>query len=158
MEQLQRATFIIGNKEYAASKIPPFEGNSILLKLKNIVLPVLGSLTVQGGNLLDMDLKDAFSVLSEKLDDKAIAEIVMPMFKLAQVASVTDNMKIDSPQAINKVFEIDTLGDFYELVFEVMRYNFQAFFVSAMSRFGAKRGTPEATALTGQESGSSTQS
>lgn len=155
--EIQRETFIIGGKEFSAGKIAPFAANGIILKLKNIVLPLIGSLSGKGNNLLDMDLKDAFEVISQKLDDSTMTEIVMPMFKLAQVASVTDNIKIDSPQAIDKVFTVDTLGDLYELIFEVLRYNFQPFFVSAMSRFGTKNGTQAATASIGQESANSTQ-
>lgn len=139
--ELQRETFIIGGKEYSAGKIPAFAANSIILKLKNIVLPVIGELSSKQGSLLDIDLSGAFNILAEKLDEKVMSEIILPMFSLAQVASITDNTKIDSQKTIDQVFTVDNLADLYELIYEVLRYNFQPFFVSAMSRFGTKNGS-----------------
>lgn len=144
--EIQRETFIIGGKEYSAGKIPAFAANGIILKLKNIVLPVIGELSGKQGNLLDMDLTGAFNILAEKLDEKVMTDIILPMFNLAQVASITDNIKIDSQKAIDQVFTVDNLADMYELIYEVLRYNFQPFFVSAMSRFGSKNGSPAAKA------------
>lgn len=144
--ELQRETFIIGGKEYSAGKIPAFAANSIILKLKNIVLPVIGELSSKQGSLLDMDLSGAFNILAEKLDEKVMSDIILPMFSLAQVASITDNTKIDSQKTIDQVFTVDNLADLYELIYEVLRYNFQPFFVSAMSRFGTKNGSQAVTA------------
>jgi len=139
-----RETFIIGNKEYAASKIAAFAANGILLKLQKLILPVLGEIAGDGkktANIMDMDVSSAFEVISQKLDESVITDIVIPMFKLAQVASVTDNVKIDSPQTIDKVFgDADGLADFYELIFEVMKFNFAGFFSNLAARFGNNAG------------------
>ena len=140
---MQRETFIIGSKEYAASKIPPFQANLILLKLKKIILPVLASIAGNGGSqsIMDMDLTKAASVIADNLNESVMNEIVMPMFKLAQVASITDNIKIDSEINFNKVFaDEDGLADFYELVFLVLKYNFGNFLSSLANRFGGNGG------------------
>lgn len=134
---MTRQTFIIGSKEYAASKIPAFAANGIILKLQKLVLPVLGEVT-KGG--LDMDMRQVAEIVSGKLDESVMSEIIMPMFKLAQVASVTDNVKIDSQLNFDRVFSVDELGDFYELVYLVLDYNFRNFFTSLVSRFGSKSG------------------
>lgn len=144
-----RETFFIGNKEYAASKIAAFAANGILLKLQKLILPVLGEIAGDGkktANIMDMDVSSAFEVISQKLDESVITDIVIPMFKLAQVASVTDNTKIDSPQTIDKVFgDADGLADFYELIFEVMKFNFAGFFSNLAARFGNNAGGQSVT-------------
>jgi len=89
-----------------------------------------------------MDMRQVADAVSAKLDDSVMSDIIMPMFKLANVASVTDNVKIDSPVNFDKVFSVDELGDFYELVFEVLKYNYGNFFASLASRFGSKSGDP----------------
>ena len=149
---MARETFVINNKEYCASKIAAFAANSIILKLQKLVLPVIGE--VAGvGDVMNMDVKSAFQVISSKLDDSVMNDIVLPMFKLAQVASVDDNIKIDSPQAIDRVFaDADGLTDLYELIFEVLKFNFGGFFTNLMGRFGAQNGAPRVTGstMTGQ--------
>lgn len=146
---MQRETFIIGNREFAANKIAPFAANGILLKLQKIILPVLGEVADNKGNIMEMDVGKAFEVVSSKLDDSVMTDIVLPMFKLSQTACTTENIKLDSPMAIDKVFvDADGLTDLYELIFEVLKYNFAGFFVSAMNRFGGKNGSQEATAMT----------
>lgn len=139
----QRETFIIGNSEFAASKIAAFAANGIILKLQKLVLPVLGEVAGNGKqtSVMDMDIGKAFEIISAKLDDSVMADIVIPMFKLAQVASVTDNVKIDSPQAIDKVFkDADGLADLYTLIWEVLKFNFSGFFSEIASRFGGSAG------------------
>lgn len=140
----QRESIFIKDKEYAASKIPAFAANGIILKLQKLVLPVIGELAGDGKakvDVMNMDVSAAFQIISEKLDDSVMTEIVLPMFKLAQVASITDNCKIDSAMAIDKVFQdADGLADFYELIFEVLKFNFGAFFSSLAARFGGKSG------------------
>lgn len=138
---MTRQSEIIGQKEYAFYKIPAFQANSILLKLQKLVLPVIGEITGSKKGL-DMDMREIADVVSAKLDDSVMAEIVMPMFKLANVISVTDNLKIDSQSNFDKVFTVDELGDFYELVFLVLKYNYGNFFNSLAARFGNSAGTP----------------
>lgn len=138
---MTRQSEIIGQKEYAFYKIPAFQANSILLKLQKLVLPVIGEITGSKKGL-DMDMREIADVVSAKLDDSVMADIVMPMFKLANVISVTDNLKIDSQANFDKVFTVDELGDFYELVFLVLKYNYGNFFNSLAARFGNSAGTP----------------
>lgn len=140
---MTREIFHIGGKEFAASKIPAFAANSIIMKLQKLILPVLGEIAGKGQatDVMNIDVKDAFKVISEKLDDSVMSEIVLPMFKLSVTSSITDNCKIDTEQAINKVFcDADGLADLYELIFEVLKYNFAGFFTSLAARFGSKIG------------------
>lgn len=141
---MKRESFIIGSREFAAHKIAAFEANSLILKIQKLVLPVLGGMA---GNksVMDMDVNSVFQVISEKLDDSVMTDIVLPMFQLAQVVCVSDNTKVVSKQDINKVFEdADGLADLYELIFEVMKYQFGDFFSRLMARFGSKDGSQKA--------------
>lgn len=146
---MQRESFFIGQKEYAASKIGAFEANRIILKLQKLVLPVIGELAGDGKqkvDIMNMDISNVFEMISNKLDDSVMTDIVLPMFKLAQVACVTDNIKIDSPTAIDKVFgDADGLADFYTLIFDVLKYNFASFFTKVAASFGGNVGNHEAT-------------
>jgi len=145
---MSRETTIIGEREFAYSKIAAFEANSILLKLQKIVLPVFGEIAGDGKkniDILDMDMNNVFTIISSKLDDSVMTDIVLPMFKLAQVASVTDNVKIDSNVNINRVFvDADGLSDLYLLIFEVLKYNFSGFFTKLMGNFGNRNGDQKA--------------
>ena len=150
-----RESIFIKDKEYAASKIAAFAANGLILKIQKLVLPVIGELAGDGKQKVDvmnMDVSSAFQIISDKLDDSVMTDIVLPMFKLAQVACVTENIKIDSSQAIDKVFQdADGLADLYELIFEVMKFNFGGFFSSLADRFGNSDGTRQVTESTTKE-------
>ena len=142
-----RETFIIKDREFAANKIAAFAANGLILKLQKLILPVLGEVASGGQvDVMNMDVSKAFEIISAKLDDSIMNDIVMPMFKLAQVASITENIKIDSPQAIDKVFhDADGLADLYELIYEVLKYNFAGFFGQLADRFGGRVGGVQKT-------------
>ena len=144
---MQRQSFFIGNKEFQASKIPAFEANEIILKLQKLILPVLGGMG--GKSIADMDTRQALEIISEKLDGRVMEDIVLPMFRLSRVACTSDGKpyELNSPTNMNKAFgDSDGLADMYELIFEVLRFNFASFFIKLMERFGNKAGTPPETA------------
>lgn len=136
---MQRQSFIVGSKEFQASKISAIQANQLILKIQRLVLPVLGGMGGKG--LADMDTKDAFAIISEKLDESVMTDIVFPMFALSQVACTSESpaFKLDTPRAFDKAFgDADGLADMYALIFEVLRFNFGAFFISLKDRFGEK--------------------
>lgn len=137
-----RESIFIKDREFAASKIAAFAANGLIMKLQKLILPVLGEVASGGQvDVMNMDVSKAFEVISSKLDESVMNDIVLPMFKLSQVACVTDNVKIDSPQAIDKVFhDADGLADLYELIYEVLKYNFAGFFAQVAARFGGSVG------------------
>lgn len=138
---MKRKSFIINNREFAASKIAAFEANEIAMKLQKIILPAIGELQ----NGLDSNAGALLRVVSEKLDDKIMTDIVLPTFVLSQVACVSDNCKVVSKQDINKVFQdADGLADLYELIYEVLSFNFKPFFIKLMERFGNSAGSQKA--------------
>ena len=143
---MSKETFIIGNKEFSAMKIAPFQANTIAMKLQKIILPVIGEMA-GGGNLLDRDISGALKTLSESLDEKIMADIVLPMFKASGVVCHDGQpFKLDSEGAINKAFvDADGLADLYELIYEVAMYNFKVFFTKLMARFGSGVGMVKVT-------------
>jgi hypothetical protein len=95
---------------------------------------------------MDIDISKAFEIISSKLDDSVMQDIVLPMFKISQVASVTDNIKIDSAAAIDKVFkDADGLADLYTLIFDVLKFNFAVFFSKMAASFGDLNGGSQTT-------------
>jgi len=138
---MARESIIIGDKEYGVSKLGAFEANGIILKLQKLILPVIGEVAGGGSNVMNMDISKAFQIISQQLDESVMTDIILPTFKLAQVASITDNIKIDSSVNINKVFiDADGLADFYVLVFEVLKYNYGGFFQKMLAHFGDNAG------------------
>lgn len=129
---MERQTEIINNKEYAMSKAPAFAGNALLLKLKKSVAPALVEV-FSGGVTLDSDAGKMIAAISELIDEKTLNEFVFPMFALSQVASIEANVKIDA-KTFDKVFTIDEMADFYELVWLVFKYNYWAFFLELKNK------------------------
>lgn len=148
----KRESFFIGEpvREFQASKIAAFEANEIALKLQKIILPAIGELQ----NGLDSNAGALLKVVADKLDDKIMTDIVLPTFQLAQVACISDSpmVKIQTKADINKVFQdADGLADLYELIFEVLKFNYQPFFTRLMGRFGNKDGSQKAMESTTKE-------
>jgi len=146
---MERHKVIIGDKEYAMSKLAPFTANTFILKLSKIIVPVLGA--VKGKDVMEMDIKEAVSVLSDTLDQSTITNLIFPMFKASQVASLSDNAKIEDEKSFNAVFTTDNLADFYALIWEVLQYNFANFIGGLGSRFGFQLGDLKETTQTLQK-------
>lgn len=133
-------TFVLGDKEFTCVQMNAFAANKLIQRILKIVLPLLGS--VAGNkNVLDMDVKDAAIILSEQLDERLMETIVLPLLSEARVYSVTDKKFVKDSITIDQVFTIETLFNFYELVWLVGRYQFAPFFSQIMSRFGGAIGT-----------------
>ena len=134
-------TIIIGQSEYTAMKMNAVEANRILLRLNKIILPVIGGLTKgkQGGsvNLLDADLSEATGIIAENLTEEVMDTIVFPMFTQSRVYFVEKKVLIKDGMSINQTFTADNLFDLYELIWEVLKLNFSAFFVKTAGRFGS---------------------
>jgi len=137
---MQTETIIIGQSEYTAMKMNAFEANRILLRLNKIILPVIGGLTKgkQGGsvNLLDADLSEATGIIAENLTEEVMDTIILPMFTQSRVYMVEKKVFIKDGMSINQAFTADNLFDLYELVWEVLKLNFSAFFSKTAGRFG----------------------
>lgn len=118
-------TFNIGGKEFKAAKMNAFSAAKHLTRLKGIIDKGLA----QGGDA------NAIKLLSG-IDENTLENIVIPILRDSAVVSVTDNKKIDSPANINQVFTVDTLADFFELAWEVLKLNFAPFFTRVLSLFG----------------------
>ena len=132
-------TFILGDKEFTCVQMNVFAANKLIQRILKVVLPLLGS--VAGSkNVLDMDIKDAAILLSEQLDEKLMETIVLPLLSDARVYSVTDKKFVKDSISIDQVFTIETLFNFYELVWSVGRYQFAPFFGQIMNRFGVALG------------------
>lgn len=134
-------TFIIGNKEYTATRMNAFDANLILLKIQKIVLPLFGSIKGQQGkisDLMDMDLKEAASILADNLNEDTFKNIVFPMFDKSNVYSAEAKRKIKSAADVDIVFTAENLFDLYELIWEVALFNFRPFFQQITGRFGLR--------------------
>lgn len=129
-------TIIVGNREYALTRMNVLLANTLLMRIQKVAMPVIGSLMDGGKGLGDIDVKEAAKVISENLDESMITNIVIPMFKGCALSDVESKRKLDSEAAINQAFTVENLLDLYELIFEVGRFQFSPFLEQLKSRFG----------------------
>lgn len=115
----------IGGKEFTAVKINAFAAAKHLVKLKCLLDKGLAA----GTNA------NAVQLLAG-VDESTLEGVILPILKDSLVTCVTDSKKIDSPASINAVFTVDTLFDFFELSWEVLKLNFAPFFERILSLFG----------------------
>lgn len=130
----ERITTIINNREYAFNQIGVFEKSKLFAKIQKIVVPAFAG----SGVKLDSNATAIISALSERFTDDLLDDVVIPMFKLAQVASIEHQKKIDSPASVNACF--DDMDDFFTLVFEVAKENFLPSLKRLMENFGGSDG------------------
>lgn len=139
---IQREVVIINNKEYSFGQIGVFEKSELFAKMQAIVLPALKNVKFDGESSADTALA-MFAAISPCITEKELNEIVLPMLRLSQAASVEDGCKIDSKMAINKCF--DDMDSFFTLVYEVAKYNFLPSIKRLMENFGVSDGSQKAT-------------
>lgn len=114
-----------------------FAANKLLMRLQKIAVPVMGSLMGAGKGLGDIDVKEAAHVIAGNLDESIMDNIVLPLFAESRVYCAGTKKFIKSGTDIDQCFTTENLFDFYELIFEVARYQFGPFFASLVDRFGA---------------------
>lgn len=117
--------FQIGDKEFQAVKMNAFSAAKHLTKLKGLLDKGLAS----GSNA------NAIQLLAG-VDENTVEQLILPIMRDSAVTSITDGKKIDSPASMNVVFDADTLFDFFELAWEVLKLNFSPFFAKVLILFG----------------------
>lgn len=129
---MQVETFIIGNREFTAKKMNAFDAGKFLLKIKDIAAPALSAmLHTEHGN--DIHLLTLLSGLDEETHEK----IMFPIMAASAVYSVENKRKIASAVDMNVCFSVENLLDFYLLLWEVLKLNFNPFFEQINIHFGA---------------------
>ncbi|KTJ34657.1 hypothetical protein ASU85_10710 [Klebsiella aerogenes] len=122
---MEMHTFNVGEKEFSAAKMNAFSAAKHLVKLKTLLDKGLA----QGTEA------NAIALLSG-VDEKTLETVIMPIMRDAMAACVTDGVKLDSEQNINRVFTADTLFDLFQVIWEVLKLNFAPFFTQILSLFG----------------------
>lgn len=135
----QKTTLIIGGqREFTCFRMNAFDANILLLRLKKVFLPILGSLigSDKGKAALDMDVKEAASAIAEHIDESVVQGIVLPMLDKSRTYCTDLKSFVNSETAINKCFTTENLHEFYELIFLVGRYQFGPFLEKMIAQFG----------------------
>jgi hypothetical protein len=132
-------TFIVGGREFTVHQMNAFAANTLLIRLQKIILPVIGSLSGQGGvkSIMDMDLSKAAQMMAEHIDETAMKNIVLPLLDESKLFHNEARKFIKSEADINATFTVETLFDFYELVWLIGRYQFAPFIGRILERFGS---------------------
>lgn len=128
---MKTETFIIGSREFTATKMNAFDAGRLLLKLKSIVAPGLSQLG-QGGSFQVNNVFELFSGLDEKTHE----DVIFPILSAAGTYSVENKRKVANANDMNLCFTVDNLLDFYLLVWEVLKLNFAPFIAQVGDLFG----------------------
>ena len=129
-------TIIINNREYTCVRMNAFAANRLLMRLQKVVTPIIGATIGNGKSIGDVDVKEAAGVIAEHIDESIMDNIVLPMFSESRVFDCDAKKFIKDEMSINQCFTTENLFDFYELAFEVGRYQFAPFISQIASRFG----------------------
>ena len=133
---MKQETFIVGGREFTCCAMNAFQANKLLLRLQKVIVPIFGAMAGGTKNLGDVDVKEAAGVIAANIDESVIDEIVLPMFAASRVYCIENKKFIKGETDIDQCFTIETLFDFYELVFLVARFQFAPFFQTLAGRFG----------------------
>jgi hypothetical protein len=128
---MQVETFIIGNREFTAKKMNAFDAGKFLLKIKDIAAPAFSAFNQTAGSD-HLNILELFSGLDEDTHEK----VIFPILAASAVYSVSDQRKIASVTDMNLCFDVETLLDFYLLVWEVLKLNFAPFIERVSDHFG----------------------
>jgi hypothetical protein len=123
-------TFIIGNREFTAQPMNAFAASKMFLQITKRATPLLAALGGKG--LADLDVAQ----IGEVFPPEVLDEIVMPMMAESRVYANEAKKFIKDEASVNMVFSHEDLFDFFELAFEVGRYQFGPFFQKLAARFG----------------------
>lgn len=130
---MQVETFIIGNREFTAKKMNAFDAGRFLLKLKDIAAPALAEF-IQSAQSQEINVFELLSGLDEEMHEN----VIFPILAASGVYSVEDKRKIASAMDMNICFSVDSLFDFYLLVWEVLKLNFAPFIERSINHIGGK--------------------
>lgn len=133
---MNQQTVIIGNKEYTFMPMNAFDANRLFLRIQKIATPIIGAVIGGGKSVGDMDVKDAAATIAQHIDESIMDQIIMPMFEQSKVFDCENKRFIKTGMDVNQCFTVENLFDFYELAYEVGRYQFGPFFKALMNRFG----------------------
>jgi len=132
---MQVETFIIGNREFTAKKMNAFDAGRFLLKLKDIAAPAFSTFGQTENKTENLNILGLFSGLDEDTHEK----VIFPILVASSAYSVSDKRKISSVTDMNLCFSVETLLDFYLLVWEVLKLNFAPFIEQVSNHFGGQK-------------------
>lgn len=70
------------------------------------------------------------------LDEQALKDIIFPMLQKSVVTCVTEGKKLASQSDLNVLFSGETLFEFYQVVWEVVKINFSPLLNGLLAQFG----------------------
>lgn len=132
-------TVEINGREYTFHQIGVFDKATMFAALQKQFLPAMKDISpAEGEKVMDIPMTKIVGALSERFTPEVLKDLVLPMFKLAQVVSVEHGRKVDSQMAVNTCF--DDMDDFLALVLEVAKSNFLPSIKRVMQQYGFSGG------------------
>lgn len=131
---MKSKTITIGDSEFVVHTIPPFSALAILGNLQRELSPVLGSLaSLKEGDAAEFD--KVLEVIAPRLDGDALLKWTEVLLKPDYV-SFAINGNMASLSKDNKELAFADPMQIIEVMFELLRFNFEGPLKSFASRFG----------------------
>lgn len=106
----------IGNEDFQFIQLTAFRTAQHMFKMKDLLSKgFVGGLDSNAANLMAI------------IDEKTLNEIIFPMFRDCAVMCTSKKQKIEDSSGMDKVFTAENLDEFFELVWEVLKFNFGPF-------------------------------
>ena len=125
-------TIVVNSAEYTALKMNAFDANKLLIRINKIVLPVMANM----GKGIDTDFSKISDVLVQNLNEEVMDSIIFPLLNFSKVYSAEKKMFIKDAASMNMCYTVETLPDFYLLIWEVLKLNYESFFHKVAANFG----------------------
>ena len=120
-------TVIIGEREFTFTNMNAFDIGRMLLKLKSAVAPALEAMK-------DSGLETNIAAVLAGLDENVHENIIFPILDRANLR--LGKTQINSAAGMNACFDYTNVLEFYELFWEVLKFNFSPFIEQITKRTG----------------------
>lgn len=106
----------IGNESFQFRQLTAFRTAQYMFKMKELLAKGFGSgLDSNAANLMAI------------VDEKTLNDVIFPIFRDCSVVCTSKKQKIEDSSGMDKVFTAESLDEFFELVWEVLKFNFAPF-------------------------------
>lgn len=134
----------VGGMEFTHTELPPFQAHQLLMKMQKLVLPLIvglfsGDKKDKLKSVLDSEINvtNLAKELSQFLDEKSTDEVILPLLTKMNVFHVESGKKVNNETVINIIFNHKNFFSFYELIAELLKFQFTPFFMELGNHFGS---------------------
>lgn len=123
--------FQVNGRTYRYARMNAFEGHKLVLLLLKKAGPIISKIS------LDQDV-GAMAAAFASIDGDPLVDIALPAFATSELS--VDGRPLKTVNDIDANFELDDIGDLYEVAVRLIHGQVGPAFTKALTRFGAVTG------------------